>query len=209
MTTRYDIERALEASDLPAIGRDIVFALCRCMQQGSTMILQHHSPSLTVLGRRTGWSRKTVMRYLTDLEKAGWIERRRPPADLARTVYMTTLYVVRIPGTLGTQGASLGPEGASLGPEGAADQICSSPETDREIDLVITELAKHTGRTISREHAAKVRDQIVNRPGVRNRMTYLTGTLRRTPARFLPSQEDEPYCERCGAAGHPKSDCPF
>ena len=202
MTTRYDVERAVEDSGLPPVSRHIVLVLCTRMQQGSTVILPQHSPSLTRLARGTGWSRRTIQRYLNQLEDAKWIDRIRPPEELARTLWMTTLYVVRIPDTLGS-------EVAGLGSEVAANQICFSPETDREIDLVITELARHTGRTVSREHAAKVRDQVVNRPGVRNRMTYLKSTLRRTPERFLPSQADEPYCERCGQAGHQKPDCKF
>ncbi len=223
MTTRYDVERAVEDSGLPPVSRHIVLVLCTRMQQGSTVILPQHSPSLTRLARGTGWSRRTIQRYLNQLEDAKWIDRIRPPEELARTLWMTTLYVVRIPDTLGSEVAGLGSEVAGLGSEVAglgsevaglgsevaANQICFSPETDREIDLVITELARHTGRTVSREHAAKVRDQVVNRPGVRNRMTYLKSTLRRTPERFLPSQADEPYCERCGQAGHQKPDCKF
>lgn len=222
MTTRYDVERAIEASSLPPISCHILLTLCIRMQQGSTEILPHHSPSLSTLARGTKWSRKTIMRYLARLEEDKWIERHRPPPRLARTVYMTTRYVVRIPDTLGTGGASLGADGtrlgtggASLGADGAglgtgrtADQICSDPESDREIDLVITELEKRTGRRVSREWAAKVRDQIANRPGVRNRTGYLKSVLARHPDKHLPSQEEEPYCGRCGQAGHAKEECP-
>ena len=219
MPTRYDVERALEDSDLPPVGRHIIEVLCHRMQQGSTVILQHHSPSLTKLARGTGWSRKTIMRYLTALEKAGWLERHRPPPELARTIYMTTLYVVHIPGTLGSgsaglgsESAGLGSESAGLGSESAGNQICSDQETDHEIDIVIAELARHTGRTVSRQHAAKVRDQIANRPGILNRAGYLKRTLSRTPDRFMPTPEPELFAERCARCqlpGHAKKDCPY
>lgn len=226
MTTRYDIERAVESSGLAPVSRHILLVLCTRMQQGSTEILQHHSPSLSRLARGTGWSRRTIMRYLAELEEAKWVERHRPPPYLARTVYMTTRYVVHEPDTLGTDspglesggpgvgtdGPGLGSGSAGLGAEGTADQICSDPELDREIDLVITELEKRTGQRVSREWAAQVRDQIVNRPGVRNRAGYLKSVLGRHPDKHLPAREPDragELCRRCKLPGHATADCPY
>lgn len=222
MTTRYDIERAVEASGLAPVGRHILLVLCTRMQQGSTEILQHHSPSLSRLARGTGWSRRTIMRYLAELEEAKWIERHRPPPYLQRTVYMTTRYVVHEPDTLGTDSPglesgepgvgteepSLESEGAGLGAERTAGQNSVVSVSDREIDLVIYELEKRTSRRISREWAAQVHAQILVRPGVRNRAGYLKSVLGRHPEKFLPSQEQEPYCQRCGLTDHQKSECP-
>ncbi len=228
MTTRYEVERALEDSKLPPVSRHIILVLCTRMKKGSTLIPPEHSPSLTRLARGTGWHRRTIMRHLRELEAAGWVERRRPPPDLARARYMTTAYVVLYPqvgaGEPGPGAGNPGLEaenpglgagtGAGRGGEPRnqteSDQL-SDHESDPEIEMVIAELNKRTGRTISPEWAAKARGLILARPGVRNRAAYLRRVLATdpNPARFLPSQEQEPHCERCGKTGHQKPDCTY
>lgn len=229
LATRYDVERAVEDGDLPAISRDIMFALARRMSQGSTVIPPEFSPSLTRLARSTGWHRRTVMRHLRDLEAAGILERRRPPPELARARYMTTAYVVHYP-QVGTQDpgpgahdpgletASPGLEtgtapGRGTGPHSQieSDQV-SGLVTDPEIAIVIDEIEKRTGQLVTLEFAAKARDVILARPGIRNRAAYLRRCLATDPdpARFLPtSQPPAEFCERCTKTGHEKSDCPY
>lgn len=210
MTTRYDIERAVEKSRLHPVARHIILVLCTRMQVGSTTILQQHSPSLTRLARGTGWSRRTIQRYLNYLEEAKWIERHRPLPELARTVYLTTLYVVHEPDTLGTQGPALesgGPGlepgrtgalesgGPGLEPGRTASQISSDLISDQEIEMVVTELEKRTGRTVTREFAAKTRDLILARPGIQHRAAYLRRVLTTDPdpGRFLPTDQPPPF----------------
>jgi hypothetical protein len=230
LTTRYDVERAIEQSGLPVAARDIVFALCRRMQVGSTLIQPQHSPSLSQLARATGWSRRTIQRYLRLLEEAEFIDRRRPPPHLARTAYMTTHYVIRGVAGLGPRGPSLesGGPGLETGRTGSlesggpgletgrtANQISSDLDSDRETDpeiaIVVHEIFKRTGRIISAQFAAKTRDLILARPGIRNRGAYLRRVLATDPdpGRFLPAELPGDYCKRCGQRGHEQKECKF
>jgi hypothetical protein len=76
LPNRFDVERAVEESDLAPIGRHILLVLCGRMMQGSTLIPREFSPSLTRLAAGTGWDRRTIMRHLTALEEAGPIRTR-------------------------------------------------------------------------------------------------------------------------------------
>lgn len=207
MTTRFDVERALENSDLPSIGRHIVLVLCSRMDQGSTLIPPQFSPSLTTLARATGRDRRTIVRHLDYLERAGWVHRRRPTRHLARTRYVTTAYTVTMPDpqVIHLVAENPHPEGAvppdlmagGPGPRGTEphNQTETDPMPDPEIEIVISELEKRTGRTIDAEWAAKTRDFILARPGVRNRKGYLRQVLAADPdpARFLPTSQPPPY----------------
>ncbi|HEX4661881.1 MAG TPA: hypothetical protein VH307_31180 [Streptosporangiaceae bacterium] len=70
----------------------------------------------------------------------------------------------------------------------------SKPDHDQEIDLVIAELRKRTGKLVTPEWAAKTRDLILSRPGVNNRTAYLRRVLTTDPdpARFLPTTTPPP-----------------
>lgn len=78
MTTRWDVTKAVRASDLPSPSRLIMLVLADVAEVGTAEIPEKFTPSLTVLARETGLSRSTVQTYLSRLEESGWITRTRP-----------------------------------------------------------------------------------------------------------------------------------
>jgi hypothetical protein len=212
----------VEASDLEPISRHILLVLCGRMMQGTTLIPREHSPSLTKLAAGTGWDRRTVMRYLNALEKAGWLIRHRPDPDKARREHARTNYTVLMPG-LGTASAQardtatrgLGASsaqardsaayGLGAGDPGARgrvphSQTLSDQRTDQSgdlVDLVIKQLHDRTGVTVTREWAETTRDLLLARPGVRNPRAYIIRTITTDPhpERWLPTPEPPPYRE--------------
>jgi hypothetical protein len=183
MTTRYDIERALEHAALPAVGTAILMWLCTRMDKGSTVIPPGQSPSLSRLARMTKYHRRTVMRHLNHLEETGWLTRKRPELHHARTLHRTTHYSVTIPGGF-QQASELGagnpgtrdtkPPELGAGDSGARGTVTHNPDLpdpyqrDAEVRLAKEEIEKRTGREVSLEWAGKVRDRLVAEPGVRN-----------------------------------------
>lgn len=96
LPTRYDVERAAEASMLPKCERDIVFALARRMDQGTTLIPGRFSPSLRGLAASTGWSKRHIQRGLNNLESLMIVSRLRPAVADARRKHARTKYSVNL-----------------------------------------------------------------------------------------------------------------
>lgn len=78
MTTRWDITKAVRASDLSAPAKLIMLVLADVAEVGTAEIPERFTPSLAVLVQETGLARSTVQTYLARLEDAGWIARTRP-----------------------------------------------------------------------------------------------------------------------------------
>jgi hypothetical protein len=204
MTTRYDIERALERAALPAVGVSILMWLCTRMDKGSTDIPPGQSPSLTRLARMTKHHRRTVMRHLNKLEETGWLDRRRPDPHLARTLHRTTHYSVTIPEGF-PQASKLGagnrlardskPPGLGAENPEARGTVPQNPDLpdltqrDAEVELVLKEIEKRTGKQVSLEWAGKVRDQLVAEPAVRNPPGWIRHRISTDPdpTGFLPT----------------------
>jgi hypothetical protein len=225
LPNRYDVERAVERSNLAPIGRHIILVLCGRMMQGSTLIPPGHSPSLTKLAEGTGWDRRTIMRHLNLLEQLGWLVRHRPDPHRARTQHVRTSYTVIAPG-LGTASAQAGgsasqglgasraqagggqPRGLGTddqearGPvppnQGFTDQETDQAEENGLVDLVTKLLAERTGVAVSREWAAQTRDQLLARPGVKNPRAYIIRILTtdKSIERWLPTATPPPYGEK-------------
>ncbi len=218
LPNRFDIERAVEQSDLAPIGRHILLVLCGRMMQGSTVIPREHSPSLTKLAAGTGWDRRTVMRHLAMLEQAGWLIRHRPDPAKARREHARTNYTVLVPelgaasaqardtGTRGLGAASAQARDTGTRGLGAGDpeargapphsQI-SDQKTDQSgdlVDLVIKQLHERTGMTVTRQWAETTRDLLLARPGVRNPRAYIIRTITTDPHpdRWLPTPQPPP-----------------
>lgn len=96
MTTRWDIERALRDSELPASARLVEHELLTRTSNGSTTIPAEFTPSLTGLALATGLSRSTVVQALGVLESGGWLTRRRD-LDRARKEHRPTRYRPKLP----------------------------------------------------------------------------------------------------------------
>lgn len=78
MPTRWEITKAVRASDLPAPSRLIMLVLADVAEVGTAEIPQQFTPSVNVLANETGLSKRTVQAHLSSLEETGWIARMRP-----------------------------------------------------------------------------------------------------------------------------------
>ena len=96
MTTRWDIERALRDSGLPAAARLVEHELLSRTDDGGTTIPARFMPSLTDLAHDTGLSRRTVIRGLDVLESGGWLSRHRD-LEAARKQGQPTRYRPKLP----------------------------------------------------------------------------------------------------------------
>lgn len=203
---RWAVERALKAADIPPIACHLALMLCTYLDADSTRLPYKFSPSITGLTRATGWSRRTVTRWLEWLECEGWLVRLRPTKEQQRKEHMRTAYSLLIPVDLGPEGPAaratavpglgtqrplarapatteLGPDGPGARAPGAHNQTYpdhqTEPDHDREeVELVVKILAERTGVTVDASHAARIRDLIVARPHKPGtRRIYLIRTL--------------------------------
>lgn len=115
MTTRWEVTKAVRASDLPAPSRLVMFVLADVAEVGTAEIPEKFTPSLTVLSRETGLGRSTVARHLDELERDGWVERLRPDVEAARLKGERTRYRLLVPST--AVGPGVVPEGDQVVPE--------------------------------------------------------------------------------------------
>jgi hypothetical protein len=204
-------------SDLPAIAKHVLLDLLTHTDAGTLVIPYRWSPSLTGLTNDTGWSRRTLIRYLDYLETAGWLARLRPTVDDARKKHRRTAYTVMIPVGLvperaqAREPADLGlvpgraqarepadPElgasrrGASAGArlnQTAPDQ----PDQPDLTSLVIALLHKETGVTVDADWADKTVAEILGRPGIKNPRAYLIRMITINPRKWLPTPQPPPY----------------
>lgn len=212
----------MERSDLLPIGRHILLVLCTRMQQGSTLILPGHSPSLTTLAAGTGWDRRTIMRHLAELERLGWLIRQRPDPHLARTQHLRTNYSVVPPGlgAVSTGARGTGSRGLGTVSTGARDtrspdlgagdsgargsaphsQTPSAHADQSEealAELVIEQLHERTGVTVTAEWAAGTVAMLLARPGIKNPRAYILRTIAADPSpqKWLPTPQPPDYRE--------------
>lgn len=97
MTTKWEINKAVRASGLPAAARLLMLTLSDIAEAGTAEIPERHTPSLRVLAAETGLSPATVKRHLDTLEESGWIVRTRPEIEAARRDHARTQYRLSIP----------------------------------------------------------------------------------------------------------------
>jgi hypothetical protein len=206
LTTRFDVERALEVSDLPPVSRHIVLVLCSRMDAGTTVIPPRHSPSLTRLARGTGWDRRTIMRHLARLETKGWLTRIRPSPHQARAQHITTAYAVTPPAAYPHPGAQdpvaegTPPPGLGAPGDTARGSVPRRSDQPDLIQIVIDGISKRTGKTITPEWARKVLQQILSRPGIEHRAAYVKRIMTTDPdlTRFLPGPDEPRYTKEKG-----------
>jgi hypothetical protein len=124
--TKFEVTKAIRASDLPAPARLVMFVLADVAETGTAEIPEQFTPSLRVLGLETGLGESTVKRHLKELEADGWVIRHRPTVEGARYRSERTRYRLSIPGWVdpGPRAGygrahsepGLGPERATSGP---------------------------------------------------------------------------------------------
>lgn len=96
-TSRWDFERAVLASDLPAPRRLILLALATRADAETCRIPDEYSPSHTRIADDTGLSRRTIVDHLAALEKDGWVRITRPSPAQQRAEHKPNQYRLRIP----------------------------------------------------------------------------------------------------------------
>lgn len=98
---RWEFERAVLASDLPAPARLILLTLSVVANWPGGYVPAEYGPSLTGLADRTGLSRRAVAGHLNAVEKTperdGWVVRSRPTKENARSKKERTHYQLSIP----------------------------------------------------------------------------------------------------------------
>jgi DNA-binding Lrp family transcriptional regulator len=192
VTTRFDVERTVRASELPPSERLVLFVLLTHADTDPVIIPARFTPSLTQLASETGLDRTTVARILGRLESQGWIRRQRPPVEQsrkgARTRYRLTVPDLSASDHIGSgttplrvvaprhQGSGTTPPevvaqdhmGSGTTPPKRSihptEPNHSNPRTqaDDEITAVIEALRTRTGKTIDKYHATLVIKQLVD-----------------------------------------------
>lgn len=94
---RFEIERAVQRSGLPAPAIAVMMALCTRINRRSGVIEPQHSPSLSGLARMTGFHVATICRHLRRLETDGWLTRDRLDPSQAGRLHRHTLYDLQVP----------------------------------------------------------------------------------------------------------------
>lgn len=97
MPGRFEVEHAVKRSALPPPARHLLLTLATWADADSAEIPLRFTPSLSTLAEATGLDRSTIRRRLNLLEEHGWLVRRRPPGDTARTEHARTWYGLTIP----------------------------------------------------------------------------------------------------------------
>lgn len=98
---RWEFERAVLGSDLPAPARQILLVLAVLADWPGGVIPARFTPSLSTLQEMTGLSRRALMNHLNaierDAERDGWVVRGRPTKERARAEKERTRYRLAIP----------------------------------------------------------------------------------------------------------------
>lgn len=98
---RWEFERAVLASDLPAPARLVLLTLCVAANWPGGYVPAEFGPSLSGMADRTGLSRRAVAGHLNDIEhtseRDGWVVRSRPTKANARSKKERTQYQLSIP----------------------------------------------------------------------------------------------------------------
>ncbi|HEY9473123.1 MAG TPA: hypothetical protein VIS06_04640, partial [Mycobacteriales bacterium] len=97
MPTRWEVEKAVLASDLDAPSRLIMLTLLALSDSDTAIVPEQWGPSLSVLTQKTNLSRATVAAKLNGLESAGWVVRSRPSAVEAWSKKARTQYALHKP----------------------------------------------------------------------------------------------------------------
>lgn len=81
LPTKWEVNRAVRGSDLPAPSRLIMLTLSDIAEAGTAEVPGRRTPSLDVLAKETGLGRSTVAEHLAGLRKDGWLEVTPNPGD--------------------------------------------------------------------------------------------------------------------------------
>ncbi len=97
MAKKWEINRAVRHSSLPAPSRLIMLVLSDLADVDDGVIPDSRTPSLRELAEWTGLDKSTVTRHLDALDESGWVCRTRPPVEVARRDHVKTTYRLDVP----------------------------------------------------------------------------------------------------------------
>lgn len=195
MSTRWEVERAIFGSDLSPQARLLALTLLAMTDVQTCVVPAEYTPSLSRLEQMTGLSRSSVARQLNDLEKVGWVIRKRPAVDKARSEKERTRYRLAVPKASPTQGLARPdyptmasptqtPASPTVGPELVPHRHIASPTVGLIPDPYQTNNQNSAERIVSEstganpEESAAVANRVSNERQPRN----LVGLLRRMAA---------------------------
>lgn len=133
---RWEFERAVLASELPAPARLILLTLSVVANWPGGYVPAEYGPSLTGLADRTGLSRRAVAGHLNEIEKVterdGWVVRSRPTKENARSKKERTHYQLSIPASA-RPALALVPNARVSSARGALASAGDAPELVQEM----------------------------------------------------------------------------
>lgn len=143
MLNRFDFERAVASSDLAPLSKLVLLMVTFAADWPGGKVPARYARSLTDLASMTGMARSTVATHLNRLEKAGWISRKRPTVERARSMKERTEYRLRVPPAasppVGLEASpGDGPASPGDGPELVREPDWASPGAGHKPDLFQT-----------------------------------------------------------------------
>lgn len=179
--TRWDVERALLASEVSSQARLVALVLLTLSDAHTCVIPAEFTPSLTRLVKLTTLGLSTVKRALNELEAGGWVIRQRPEVAKARADHERTQYRLSAPGTAqcGPSPAQTGPsprstQGRGLGPERATSHTAFQTSNQQQQASPEDFVREATGATPKEAEAivARIRNerQVKNMPAFLRRL---------------------------------------
>lgn len=205
MQTRFDIERAVLESALPAGCRHVAHVLCIRIDAKSNMILSIYQPSISDLTRDTGLSRRSITRHLNRLEADGWIIRKRPTRHDALTKHKRTHYVIHIPPEARdteTPARDIVPEARDTEPKARVTVTRRSSGSSRSSGLVLSAIieaiALRDSVTVGEEWAERVREQIIGARGIGKPEAYVRRVIMAAPPGTYCPQSTPPRFTKDG-----------
>lgn len=97
MTSKWEINKAVRTSGLPAPSRLIILVLSDLADVDTGIVPDSRTPSLRELAEWTGLDKSTVTRHLDALDASGWVVRTRPAVEVARREHVKTTYRIGMP----------------------------------------------------------------------------------------------------------------
>ena len=97
MASKWEINKAVRTSGLPAPSRLIILVLSDLADVDTGIVPDSRTPSLRELAEWTGLDKSTVTRHLDALDASGWVVRTRPAVEVARREHVKTTYRIGMP----------------------------------------------------------------------------------------------------------------
>ncbi len=211
MTGRFDFERAILRSDLPPLSRFVALTLATWADDATGTIPHKFTPSLTRLAEATAISRSSVRNHLNRLELAGWVIRKRPDVELARSQGARTEYQLVVPPRAGgalPEQTPRAPAALAVGQETTTGRAPvaliptknSNPSSNQRsadpadtIQEVADAMTREFRVQVDQRHAGRIVQQVLAGKDVSDPFKYVMAAVRRNPEPYLPTYTPPRY----------------